>query len=327
MLKSNRAIVIGCGVNGLTCAVKLQELGLDVTIWTKDRVERTVSMVAASVWHPYLVFPRDRVAKWAIRSYEAFTALTQHDDAGVWIADGIAIPTSPVERPGWATEAMEIKVHERSADLPAHYSFRSPIIETPTYLPWLFERFIKGGGIAMEQTVSSFDEAFEQAPIVINCAGLGAGALTGDDRVRPIKGQIVRLAAGAFDRFLFDERDPMTPTYMIPRKDDCILGGTTEPGLDDSIANEEAQIEIIARCAMFEPRVLEAEILGSLAGVRPARDEVRLEAEIVKGKGLVVHNYGHGGAGITLSIGCADEVKSIVATATQMMHTEAINGG
>ncbi len=43
MLKSNRAIVIGCGVNGLTCAVKLQELGLDVTIWTKDRVERTVS--------------------------------------------------------------------------------------------------------------------------------------------------------------------------------------------------------------------------------------------------------------------------------------------
>jgi D-amino-acid oxidase len=38
---------------------------------------------------------------------------------------------------------------------------------------------------------------------------------------------------------------------------------------------------------------------------------VRLEAER-KDAGLVVHNYGHSGAGITLSWACAEEVASFV---------------
>ena len=327
MRTDNRAIVIGCGVSGLTCAIKLQELGVEVAIWTKDRPERTVSMVAASVWHPFLVHPKDRVAAWAIRSYEAFTALAKQRVAGVWIADGIVIPPEPVERPDWATDAMEMRLIDATAGMPTHYSFRSPIIEMPTFLPWLLERFLKGGGAVVDRTVSSFDEAFARARIVINCAGLGAGALANDDRVRPVKGQIVRLAAGAFERFLFDDRDPMTPTYMIPRKDDCVLGGTAEPGVNDTKTSEEAQRSIIRRCARFDPRIRDAEVLGSIAGVRPVRDEVRLEAEIIEDQGLLVHNYGHGGAGVTLSIGCADEVQAIVSTAIQASPKEPINSG
>ena len=45
-------------------------------------------------------------------------------------------------------------------------------------------------------------------------------------------------------------------------------------------------------------------------GLRPSRTEVRLEEEII-GSTRVIHNYGHGGAGVTLSWGCADEVVSI----------------
>jgi D-amino-acid oxidase len=49
-----------------------------------------------------------------------------------------------------------------------------------------------------------------------------------------------------------------------------------------------------------------------IAGLRPYRDQTyRLEPEIVGNK-FVVHNYGHGGAGITLSWGCAQEVVSMV---------------
>jgi glycine/D-amino acid oxidase-like deaminating enzyme len=51
-----------------------------------------------------------------------------------------------------------------------------------------------------------------------------------------------------------------------------------------------------------------------IAGLRPYRDQTyRLEPEIVGNK-FVVHNYGHGGAGITLSWGCAQEVVSMVRT-------------
>lgn len=49
-----------------------------------------------------------------------------------------------------------------------------------------------------------------------------------------------------------------------------------------------------------------------IAGLRPFRDSsYRLEPEIVSGK-FVVHNYGHGGAGITMSWGCAQEVVDLV---------------
>jgi D-amino-acid oxidase len=48
------------------------------------------------------------------------------------------------------------------------------------------------------------------------------------------------------------------------------------------------------------------------AGVRPYRKETyRLEPETIGGK-FVVHNYGHGGAGITMSWGCAEVVRDIV---------------
>jgi glycine/D-amino acid oxidase-like deaminating enzyme len=49
-----------------------------------------------------------------------------------------------------------------------------------------------------------------------------------------------------------------------------------------------------------------------IAGVRPYRiGSYRLQAERESGK-FIVHNYGHGGAGITLSWGCAERVKDIV---------------
>jgi len=327
MRTDNRAIVIGCGVNGLTCAIKLQELGIEVEIWTRDRPERTVSMVAASVWHPYLVFPEDRVARWATSSFEAFAWLATEPDTGIWLAEGVVITPEPVKRPTWAIHAMDVRCIEASPNLPAHYTLCAPIIETPTYIPWLLNRFEQGGGAVVDREVASFDEPFERARVVINCAGLGARTLARDVLVRPVKGQIVRLAAGAFDRFLFDERDPAVPTYMIPRRGDCILGGTAEPGADDTGTSESAQRSIIERCARLVPSIADAEVLGSIAGVRPARDEVRLEPEIIEGRGLLVHNYGHGGAGITLSIGCANEVKSIVAMAIEAPTREKSGRG
>jgi len=327
MRKGNRAIVVGCGVSGLSCAIKLQELGIEVEIWAKDRPERTVSMVAAAIWHPYLVFPQERVNRWAVTSYEAFSLLAERPDTGVRFVEGEEYALEPLREPDWATPAMQVRLFEAEGETPAHYTFRSLVIETPTYIPWLLRRFTEGGGKVVDRVVEHFDEVFDRAPVVVNCCGLGARELTGDERLQPVKGQVVRVEPGHFDRFIFDERDPMTPIYMIPRSKDCILGGTAEPGADDTLTDDATTQLIIDRCARFVPGLREAKVLGAHAGARPARDEVRLEPQLIAGRGLLVHNYGHGGAGITLSLGCAEEVKSIVAMAVHASVQEPIDHG
>ena len=61
------------------------------------------------------------------------------------------------------------------------------------------------------------------------------------------------------------------------------------------------------KCASIIPELKDAEIIEDLVGLRPGRTEVRLEKEERDGVDLI-HNYGHGGSGVTLSWGCADEV-------------------
>lgn len=64
-----------------------------------------------------------------------------------------------------------------------------------------------------------------------------------------------------------------------------------------------------------------APILRDNAGLRPGRDKVRLEIEERKygNKSIkIVHNYGHCGNGVTLSVGCAEEVAELVAAALKL---------
>ncbi|HEV2744518.1 MAG TPA: FAD-dependent oxidoreductase, partial [Rubrobacter sp.] len=100
-------------------------------------------------------------------------------------------------------------------------------------------------------------------------------------------------------------------TYIVPRSRDCVLGGTAEEGEWGTKPDPGTAAAILRRCSALEPRLAGAEVLGHGVGLRPGRSEVRLAREA--GDGLtLVHNYGHGGSGITLSWGCAEEALRLV---------------
>jgi D-amino-acid oxidase len=87
-----------------------------------------------------------------------------------------------------------------------------------------------------------------------------------------------------------------------------VLGGTFEDGEWEAVTEPATLSGIWRRCLALVPELAGARRIRAVAGLRPTRrDGVRLEAEEVDG-GRIVHNYGHGGAGMTLAWGCADRV-------------------
>ncbi len=86
-----------------------------------------------------------------------------------------------------------------------------------------------------------------------------------------------------------------------------MVGGTDQDGDWSRTPSTETAQEILHRASRLVPALADARVVGHRVGLRPVRPVVRLEAE-----GRVVHCYGHGGAGVTLSWGCADEVAALV---------------
>jgi D-amino-acid oxidase len=89
-----------------------------------------------------------------------------------------------------------------------------------------------------------------------------------------------------------------------------VVGGTDVEGDWSRTPSPEVADGILARGARLVPGVAGARVIRHKVGLRPARPEVRLERD-----GRVVHCYGHGGSGVTLSWGCAEEVAELAAAA------------
>lgn len=319
-----RAVVVGCGVIGLTSALRLLQSGWRVEVWGGRMPDETTSAVAAAIWYPYRVAPPDRVAAWGLQTYDALVALCAEgrgEASGVRLMTGLvlgeAAPSGDLARqlpPGsWAAG------HETSSPQGAAWSLRVPVIDMSVHLRWLVQEIgARGGRIVAREVRSLGDAAGADVRAVVNCTGLGARRLCADDAVIPVRGQVVRVRNPGLTAFVLDDRDPKLPTYVIPRGADCILGGTAEPGEWDERPDPAVAAAILARCTLLEPRLRGAEVLQHRVGLRPGRAAVRLEIDRLGASGsdiVLVHNYGHGGAGVTLGWGCAGEVVAVLAEA------------
>jgi D-amino-acid oxidase len=308
-------LVIGAGVSGLSCGVRLLEAGHRVLIRARDLPHATTSAVAAAVWYPYKAFPEHLVLRWSAVTYAELMRLAGEPRAGVIVREGIELFPTPVPDPWWRDATPDFR-RATSAELPPGYAdgyvFSAPVVEMPMYLAFLLGRLRALGGELEQAPAVDLAAALASHDAVVDCAGLGARELAGDRTLVPIRGQIVRVAQVGVERFTFDDHGPGGVTYIVPRSRDIVLGGTADEG-DERLAADPPTAEgILARCAALDPRLRHAEVLEHRVGLRPGRPSVRLEAERRDG-GLLVHNYGHGGAGVTLSWGCADEVVRLVA--------------
>lgn len=319
-------LMIGGGVSGLTTGIRLLEAGHTVSVWARDLPPHTTSNVAAAVWYPYKAQPAARVSAWGAAAYRVFGELLAAEGTeatGIRMAEVVNLNAAPRPDPLWATSVDGFRhaaPDELVAPYPDAFVLAAPVIDTTIYLDYLLRRFRAGGGQIARRAVSDLAEAFAGHAVVVNCTGLGARELVGDREIYPSRGQIVRVKPNGYQRAVMADDDPKEMAYVVPRIHDVVLGGTDDERNESTEPDPDVTAGILERCARVCPafaHVAPDDILSVVVGLRPVRPTVRVEAERVAPDRVLVHNYGHGGAGITLSWGCADEVVELVAVAAR----------
>ncbi|CAG9863905.1 unnamed protein product [Phyllotreta striolata] len=321
--------VLGCGIIGMTTAMRLQERfpGLKITIITKETSPNTTSDIAAGYWAPFSLqnTPEGKILRWSSVTYQQLLKWWKEGRAaelGICLLPGSYYTEEKnFQIPSWLettlgyeklpAKCLEHLSRKYGLKLTNGYTFTSFTWESSIALPRLQKQFIKNGGTIVKREVKSLKE-LDQFDAIINCTGWGAKVLVGDDKMIPIRGQVEKIEAPwQFHVKIVDS--PRKLGYVIPNTRHCVLGGTAIV-TDDTSVNEEQKLNIRKNCAEIAPSLSNARTKRYLVGLRPGREEVRLQVQTnVNNKPpIIIHNYGHGGAGITLSIGCADEVAELV---------------
>ena len=311
-------LVVGAGVAGLTTAVCLAESGARVRVVARERPEDTTSTTAGAVWAPYRIGGDPaRINRWSQRSLEVVTALARSERSGVQMIVSMEVGHRPVGAPDWAPLLAGVRPCA-SDELPAGYAhgyrFVIPAIDMPPYLAYLLARLKDAGGTFQQDAVTSLERVSGSVPAVVNCTGMGARELARDATLRPVRGQLVIIANPGVEIGLVeaeDEEDLTELTFLIPHRSTLVLGGTAEPDDERAYPDPDTTRAILARCVRLDRRVAGAPVLAERVGFRPERPKVRVAGERY-GDSWIWHNYGHGGAGVTLSWGCAEEITTDV---------------
>lgn len=317
---SGDVLVLGGGAVGLTTALVLAESGKRVRVWSRDPAGMTTSAVAGGLWWPYRIEPEKLVGEWSLESLRVYEALSDRpEETGVRLVPGVHADTRLAGLGPWATRVEGLR-EVGPPELPPGFSSglraRTPLIDMPVHLGWLLRRLEAAGGTVEAREAASLAQAQSEsgASVVVNCTGLGARELVPDPSVRPVRGQLVVVEnPGVEEWFTAVDHASSATTYLLPQPGRLLLGGTAEEDSWDLEPQEATAAAIVERCARIRPEVGRAKVLGHRVGLRPARDTgVRIESERLPGGALLVHNYGHGGAGITVAWGCAQAAAALV---------------
>ena len=316
--------IVGAGVSGLTCGVLFAERGYRTAIFAEETGERTTSAAAAALWFPYDAEPADAVIAWALETYKVLVDLSHDSQTGVSMVELRSFSRmGEIPIPEWAiplgAKRLEVSVipagvekslADRPNDVPhgftSSFVITVPLMDTTIYLDDLTKRFVEAGGsingsVRFEK-LENVDPKFD---LVINCAGIGAKMLVPDADLEPHRGQIAIVPKIDLSCAIVCDGPPLM--YAIPRANDCIFGGTNEFS-DNRDVDPGSTSRILGECS----RVLKIDnpkVLAERVGLRPFRKSgVRVEREKLRDGRTVIHNYGHGGSGFTLSWGCAENV-------------------
>src|SRR5579859_2616806 len=250
-------IVVGAGVVGQVNAVRLAEAGHRVRVVAAATGTDTTSAVAAALWYPYRAATQDRVTRWSAQTFEELSRLTAEPGAGVRMRWGRELFRVPTPDPWWVSA---VPAWERLDTVPPGYAdglrLPVPVVDTPRHLAWLADR-LAAHGVAVERR--SLGALPTDADAVVNCTGLGARMVVPDPTVRALRGQIVVVQQFGLDEWLLDQSDEVDLTYVVPREETVVLGGTAHDA-EDLTPDAQTAAAIVRRCTALVPEAGRARV-------------------------------------------------------------------
>ena len=226
--------VLGSGVMGLSAATLLSELGLKVTVYAEKFPPHTTSNVAGGQWAPSIV-AHNNATQFNRVLRRAYAAHSSRIGQGFGVSERLNY--SPHHSPTFESVPPDvIPPPTIFSKLPfAHVTtggvaYKTLLIEPPIFLDKMQADLTAAGVTFQPRKFVTANEVLSslQETIVVNCLGLGAGAVWRDNLVKPIKGQLVLLPAQPALKYLFSGHG-----YMFPRGDSVVVGGTEETSFPD----------------------------------------------------------------------------------------------
>ena len=323
----SRIAVVGAGIAGLSTAhllIQSPYKPLVTILADKFSPNTTTDLAGAIIWplEGNIGSSDTRREGWIRLTFQHLYSLFSSPLAGR--LDISLIPTYDIfdgkrEDPWWKDCVLGFRHVEESELETLHYptgkscwSFSTLIMPCGPFLAWQMEQFKAKGGRVMERSLESLQEIDGQYDIIVNCTGLGSRELVNDNQLYPVRGQTIVVKA-PWIKHAFSYTENNKATDVLPRADDVLLGATEDIGDWSKHVDPLTSKAIMERCCKYFPGLSTAPVIREVVGLRPGRKTVRLEVDdTITKHSTVIHNYGHGGQGITFFRGCAlDAVKLV----------------
>lgn len=336
-----KIVIVGGGVIGLTCAYVLSSK-YDVSIVAEKVGVKSDSCKATAIWHVYLVPETKQVLEWAKSTLKILCDLEADKDTGITLVKGVELfRNNNSYHPSWSNIPPFFKMlsddeiafynqyknfnltNEEIKSLSSNpvkwgYHIKVPTADMFLYLSWLKKNVENRGVKIIKKKIKNFGELANDHDLLINCSGLSARKLAHDKNFEVHRGQYFILKANTDSPKVYvgDDDHPGGMAYMIPRNEEIMVGGCAEKNIE-SLEFTLNWSDTIRRAGLYVPWLRDCKPTDQarkpVVCIRPSRvNGIRLEVDDDSISIPIIHNYGHGGSGFSLSWGCAKSVKSLI---------------
>ena len=320
--------IIGCGVIGLSTGICLNLAGYDTEIIAKDipiesgdyKDKSGIATEYATASVKPSTIPNKSLRNMLIDSVDVFDKLVGETDMVELVPHFMG--GEKFSHPDYKDILHNYeKFPESDYDFPFNPGQEGAVfdvhyLQMDKYIRYLIGLYEETGGLIRKKNISDIGD-IDYDDYLFNCSGYGSRDLFGDTSLKPVRGHLAYIETGeqlksdkyngAFSySYTFDNKK----VYCYPHRNMIILGKTaihdsaewesysdyyeTDEGEDLPTHIIEKNREIIKNSADID--ITNHKIFGT-SGYRPYRDKgIRIEKN-----GDIIHNYGHGGSGVTFS--------------------------